>query len=127
MSAQPIPRFDGAAAWSRLTDEQKDAIGAVALELTQAWLVLFTEESEPRRRAAAMAELEIGAALRDEAFNALPLIQEHHPQAIHGVPLLPSLIGGVCRECGCTENDACPGGCGWAEPDLCTACVEPAS
>jgi hypothetical protein len=42
----------------------------------------------------------------------------------------------ACRRCGCTENRACPGGCGWAtddqmraaglEPmdgDLCTACL----
>jgi hypothetical protein len=28
-----------------------------------------------------------------------------------------------CRQCGCTELHACPGGCGWAEPDLCTACA----
>lgn len=30
----------------------------------------------------------------------------------------------TCRECGCSETLACPGGCGWAEPDLCTACVQ---
>lgn len=29
-----------------------------------------------------------------------------------------------CRECGCTGMDACPGGCSWVEPDLCSACVE---
>lgn len=28
-----------------------------------------------------------------------------------------------CRECGCTELNACHGGCAWAEEDLCTACV----
>jgi hypothetical protein len=29
-----------------------------------------------------------------------------------------------CRVCGCTEVDACPGGCGWvsSEEDLCTTC-----
>ncbi len=52
---------------------------------------------------------------------------------------------GVCRECGCSENDACvidalgrlvdvydgsatlPAGwtvCSWVEPDLCSNCVE---
>jgi hypothetical protein len=32
---------------------------------------------------------------------------------------------GVCRECGCTEFDPCPGGCGWADRTrrLCTACA----
>ena len=28
----------------------------------------------------------------------------------------------ACRICGCTELAACPGGCAWAEHDLCTAC-----
>ncbi len=30
----------------------------------------------------------------------------------------------VCRVCGCTENNACPGGCSWVEPDLCSGCAE---
>lgn len=28
-----------------------------------------------------------------------------------------------CRECGCTETNACAGGCWWAEFDLCTRCT----
>jgi hypothetical protein len=28
----------------------------------------------------------------------------------------------ACRVCGCTEMNACPGGCYWIEPDLCSAC-----
>ncbi len=28
----------------------------------------------------------------------------------------------VCRECGCSDSLACPEGCGWAQPDLCTEC-----
>ena len=33
-----------------------------------------------------------------------------------------------CRVCGCTEIDACPGGCGWVpgEENLCTTCGEAA-
>ena len=30
-----------------------------------------------------------------------------------------------CRKCGCTEEKACPGGCTWVEPDLCSACAGP--
>lgn len=30
---------------------------------------------------------------------------------------------GVCRECGCTNERPCPGGCSWIEPDLCSACA----
>lgn len=29
----------------------------------------------------------------------------------------------VCRVCGCTWNNACPGGCYWVEWDLCSECV----
>lgn len=32
--------------------------------------------------------------------------------------------GGVCRECGCTDERACPGGCEWVEPDLCSRCAD---
>lgn len=30
-----------------------------------------------------------------------------------------------CRVCGCTEREACAGGCGWepGEHDLCTVCA----
>lgn len=39
----------------------------------------------------------------------------------------PELGGGegVCRECGCTEDAPCPGGCIWATPaaDLCSQCA----
>lgn len=28
----------------------------------------------------------------------------------------------TCRVCGCWELRACPGGCGWASADRCTAC-----
>lgn len=28
-----------------------------------------------------------------------------------------------CRVCGCTESNACEGGCYWVEPDLCSRCL----
>lgn len=28
-----------------------------------------------------------------------------------------------CRVCGCTDDDACSGGCYWVEPDLCSMCA----
>ncbi len=30
----------------------------------------------------------------------------------------------VCRVCGCTEDNACQGGCYWVEPELCSACAQ---
>lgn len=29
----------------------------------------------------------------------------------------------VCRVCGCTEEQACLGGCEWVKPDLCSTCI----
>lgn len=29
----------------------------------------------------------------------------------------------VCQGCGCWEDSPCPGSCGWAAEDLCTACL----
>lgn len=30
----------------------------------------------------------------------------------------------ACHGCGCTDSCACPGGCSWVAPNLCSACVE---
>lgn len=37
----------------------------------------------------------------------------------------PRPLSPACRECGCTDERACLGGCAWAEPDLCSACAAP--
>ncbi len=29
----------------------------------------------------------------------------------------------ACRECRCTQNHACAGGCWWVAPDLCSTCA----
>lgn len=29
----------------------------------------------------------------------------------------------VCRVCGCTQDNACAGGCCWVEEDLCSRCA----
>jgi hypothetical protein len=31
--------------------------------------------------------------------------------------------GPRCRVCGCSDDNACEGGCVWATPDLCSRCV----
>ena len=61
--------------------------------------------------------------------------RQHDPAAI--MPDAPDELA-ACRRCGCTEDRACPSGCGWVaddeqiaaglEPmlgDLCTACLPP--
>lgn len=32
-------------------------------------------------------------------------------------------MDGVCKKCGCTNERACPGGCYWVKPDLCSTCA----
>jgi hypothetical protein len=39
-------------------------------------------------------------------------------------PLEAELLPRACRECGCTDDEACwPSGCHWVEDDLCSACL----
>jgi len=52
---------------------------------------------------------------------------EDHPE-LHGRLLelrqdVEPHLGMACEVCGCTELDACPGGCGWAADHLCTSCA----
>lgn len=28
-----------------------------------------------------------------------------------------------CRICGCTDDEACPGGCSWSQPEICSTCA----
>lgn len=34
------------------------------------------------------------------------------------------IVEQTCRECGCTQFNACPNGCWWVEEDLCSDCTE---
>lgn len=73
---------------------------------------------------------------RLDAEEALKSLEEFRASGEKGIPLsdvkqeflidkMISFIGdGVCRVCGCTDGRACPGGCYWVEPDLCSACYE---
>lgn len=125
LMARPAPeRFDGAEAWTELPPAAQAAIGAVALELTLAWHLQDAAGPGPESAlppvAARVAGSQLMAELEATVLDALP---EGAFAAPDGGPRLPSLIGGVCRVCGCSQNDACPGSCGWAAEDLCTACV----
>lgn len=56
----------------------------------------------------------------------------HAPTALHRdasvIGHMPALERALdeqrrCRVCGCTERNACPGGCYWVEWDLCSECA----
>ena len=127
LMTHPAPeRFDGAEAWSRLDPDTQARIGIAALELVCAQnLSERVEEDElPERyeRIAFAACAEMERDLNAEIVDALP--REAFEASDGHLPRIPSALGGVCRACGCSQNFACEGGCGWAAEDLCTACVE---
>lgn len=33
------------------------------------------------------------------------------------------VVPAICQRCGCSDQDACLGGCSWVEPDLCSNCA----
>jgi ParB family transcriptional regulator, chromosome partitioning protein len=57
--------------------------------------------------------LKVEAAIAAQVSAAAPAIEEKVPDA-----------AGQCRICDCTEDNACPGGCGWAD-DTMTLCDNP--
>ena len=112
-------RFDGAAAWADLTPETQAAIGAVALEL----VVNCNGEDAYETYAETRPFQAANGVLMDELFH---VVGEAIPAVIAAEPMpVPSMLGRVCRVCGCSQHDACLAGCGWAEDDLCTACAGP--
>lgn len=121
-------RFDGGATWATLPAEKQERIGAIALELLAAW---WAQEqaadryngSDPMLRAANAADILLIEELREAMVDAVP---REALEDAEGNPFIPSLLGPVCRVCGCSQEDGCAIGCGWAEPDLCTACIEEA-
>jgi hypothetical protein len=47
-----------------------------------------------------------------DSFDDLPVVVD-----------IQTRKGTACRGCGCTTDRACPGGCRWVQPDLCSACA----
>lgn len=118
-------RFDGRQAWARLTELEKEEIGALALEYIVAWNGMDANESTtmtPLLRAFERADCLLGDMLHNKVAIALADAVPSLNTETEPVPL-PSLLGPVCRVCGCTEYDPCEDVCGWAEPDLCTSCA----
>lgn len=126
---KPQPRFDGAEAWAKLTPEQQAAIGAIALEFVVNWngldanaTMTMTPRLRPFERAESILCDMLHQTVSDAALDAYPWLHDDKLP----VPI-PSLLGPVCRVCGCSENDPCLSengwACGWAENDLCTGCV----
>lgn len=51
-------------------------------------------------------------------------IEEHLTATGQDLDSVRLSITPACRVCGCTDDEACEGGCHWVEPGLCSACQD---
>ncbi|MGU3466408.1 hypothetical protein ACLBXO_16300 [Methylobacterium sp. C33D] len=116
--------FDGAAAWATLPAHVQARIGAAALEVGVA-MGIGDHAGGPAQRAGEQA-FEVSTEILREAVLGYDGVHEglwwYGPLIEDGMFCIPSCLP-VCRECGCSENDACEEGCAWHAEGLCTACV----
>lgn len=49
----------------------------------------------------------------------LPITREQ----LQRLAVLQAFAGDECEICGCTDDRACPGGCAWVAPGLCSSCA----
>lgn len=110
--------FDPAVAWQHLDPKAQSEIGVAAIVLILG--AIGSGEGIRPFQAFDTANMEGLCALETAT-------RDHLPEAFAGdMPRRLDLVSiGVqsCRECGCTDNHACPGGCSWEEPDLCSSCA----
>lgn len=128
-AAEHFPRFDGVAVWRTLSVDAMELVGATALELVAAWHCQQRVAEDGEHYADRRDQL-LRAATEGEQL-CIDLLRQHFVESVDeaelndaiGFPRLPSMIGRVCRACGCSQSDACqPFPCSWVEPDLCSAC-----
>ncbi|MGE0725303.1 MAG: hypothetical protein AB7O45_13070 [Alphaproteobacteria bacterium] len=130
-SANPLLRFDGAAAWARLSPENQADIGALLMELVATDVALSSASRkqlllthvEKRALEASETVLEERVVSRIRGVLAAQFPPGAGRADFHGIPVS---VGRICRGCGCTERDGCVDhggiGCHWIESDLCSRC-----
>jgi hypothetical protein len=105
-----------------LLSRQEQHSGDAAFSAAAQRLLLAQRGSEIYDEAGDVALSSIYSS--DEPFAWEQLIvagQAAFPTLFSGDPLpLPPVDGERCWICGCTDDNACPGGCSWAGPDLCS-------
>ncbi len=78
------------------------------------WIGLIERDETP-------ATLHTIAALRRVFPFDLEILEALAVAHLDAIPVALA----ICLKCGCTEDDACPGGCWWHAPGLCSACIDP--
>jgi hypothetical protein len=92
--------------------QKQDEAAAVALlgqltRLTPAGMIIALDDAR-----------ELAARLRLDLVDAARIIAKRcEPRKTPAVPR-------TCRVCGCTDRRACPEGCYWTGPNLCSACAD---
>jgi len=76
--------------------------------------VLLLQEFDPKERVYTGCEIHVEVTYIQTGFGL--------PDGLVMLSFRPAR--GICRVCGCTDEEACEGGCTWVEPDLCSSCVE---
>ncbi|SDM56937.1 hypothetical protein SAMN05216360_102469 [Methylobacterium phyllostachyos] len=116
-------RLDLAALWQSLPDEDRAHIGELALGLIVGGLIGAHAEST------AASASRAGDQCYHQSLEALSSeIPDSVVAAIRGPSWrIPALLGPVCLNCGCSQNDACADGCRWTDERRieCTACGRP--
>ncbi len=115
--------LDPLAAWLALPPDVQQRIGgaAVAAAVSNLGAYIAIEQADPvahRPRVAAFSE-SLSLIYELVTINVLDGDDTTMPPR----PDLRPLDIRQCRDCGCTDDVACDGGCHWVEDDLCSNCV----
>lgn len=119
-----VERLDMQALWRSLSDADRETIGLIGLGLVVGGTMAM--EAESTAPAASRAALGFYHAVEEELAHLEP--PEAVMAAMRGPSWrIPAGHGPICLRCGCSECDACPDGCGWANEaqTLCTECANP--
>jgi hypothetical protein len=118
-------RFNPRAAWDALDADQQRAIGEAALLLhvsTEAQAINSDHAPTPELVAADRRWEHAEQVAWNLLTETIPVDADLYPDG----PDLAAIGIRACRECGCTDDSACPEGCSWIEVDLCSACAREA-
>ncbi|HST80939.1 MAG TPA: hypothetical protein VLL08_04250, partial [Kineosporiaceae bacterium] len=72
-------------------------------------------------RAVRVAQIAYAERIGNDQDKMHAAIEAALLQLVGDVPALPAVR--KCRVCGCTDDEACPGGCSWSQPEICSTCA----
>jgi hypothetical protein len=78
---------------------------------------------EPEKIVILQKAFALACRILEDNFGGL-LMSDEDPQSWQEHLLERAENEQICRVCGCTQENGCPEGCWWVEPDLCSSCAE---